>query len=240
MKKIKLMALLLVSPLLCSFTSYDSEKIVLEYHSLYKAVYILDSYGNNIESQQKYTSGLGHSYIVVHNTRSTSVNVGYYTLQPNESVSVGLWTSGAIGSSVASFKNFESSASASVQHSGIMYNYERFHFTTLERPKDDVYVTADLTLSKLNELSTIIKNQNNNYNLIWYNCAHFATEIWNKVTNKNYYNGWFRDPGAICNEIRSDYATSYKYGNYALKPLDRFQYYDTTASKMVTLVYDPK
>ena len=234
MKKIKFIFILLI-PFLCSFTSYSNGRIVLEYHSLTQAVRILDDNGNNIENQQVYTSGVGHSYIVIHNTTSSTVNVGYYKLPPNDNVSVGLRTACAWGSVSGSLESSSSSDSSTFNHSGVLYNYDRMKFAVLERPKDDVYVTLDLSISKLNEISTIIKNQNNNYNLIWYNCSNFATEIRNKAADKNYYNGWFRNPGAICNEIKTDYKYSFLNGNFALEPSMTACYYDTSKNSMINL-----
>ena len=239
MKKIKLIMAFAVLPFLCSFTSYESGKVVLEVHSLTKAIKILDGNFNNIESQNISSGGMGHSYIVIHNTKNYSINVGYYTLKPNDSVSMGLWTTSAVGSSIvsSSYKYFESSNSSgsssnTFSHSGVIYNYERLFYTQVERPKDDVYLTYNLTTSKLNEISTIIKNRNDTYNVVTYNCAHFAMEIWNNVANKNSYNGWFKSPGQVRNEIVNDFKSSYLYGNYALKQTNRFFYYNKSNSTL--------
>ena len=234
MKKInKILLLLFLNPILCSYTSYDSGNIVLEYHTLTKAIKILDSNGNNIESQQKDAGGKGHAYIVIHNTKSYSITVGNYQLSPNDSVSVGLWTSSAFGSSSSSLKFFGSSSSGSsesvsLSHDGIMYNYERVFYTHFERPNESAYLTRYLTTNQLNTISSIITKNNDNYNLVWYNCANFATEVWNSISEKQYYNGWFRSPGYIYKEITTDFPSEYRSGKYALKPSRICFYYNSS------------
>ena len=242
MKRTKIIMSFAIIPLLCSYTNYDSGKIILEYHALTEAIKIIDDQGNNIEHKGESVGGLGHSYIVVHNTKNYNVNVGNYVLKSNDSVSVGLWSSSAFGSSItsncsyigssfssSSFGSSSSSGNVKLDHSGIMYDYERFYYTRIERPTNDIYLTIDLTESQLLQISNVIKNQNDEYNVVWYNCANFATEIWNLVSTKSYYNGWFRNPGAMHNEIHTDFPNSYKHGNYALKTIERFCFYDTSS-----------
>lgn len=243
MKKINKMSLLiLLNPILCSYTSYDSGNIVLEYHTITTAIKILDDNGNDIEYKQKKAEGLGHAYIVLHNTKSYTITVGNYRLFPNDSVSVGLWTSSGIGSSSTSFKFLGSSSSGSssdsssdslesisLSHDGILYNYERLFYTHYERPLESVYLTRFLTQNQLSIISNVINKNNDNYNLVWYNCANFATEIWNSISEeKTYYNGRFRNPGAMYKEITTDFPTEYHNGNYALRPSNYFCYYNSS------------
>ena len=81
MKKTKIIVSFVLIPFLCSYTSYDSGKIVFEYHALTEAIKIIDDQGNNIEHKGESVGGLGHSYIVVHNTKNYSVNVDNYPLK---------------------------------------------------------------------------------------------------------------------------------------------------------------
>lgn len=235
MRKIHLKLAILISaisPLLCSFTS-SSGSVLVEYHALTDTVLIKDSYGNNIESQQKHTHGAGHAYCVFHNNYSYAINVGYYYLPAGDSVSIGLWTDGAVGSSSRS----KTKSLCSYSHSGVLYNYERCFYTRYERPKDDIYVTKSISLSKLSGVSALIKSKNDTYNVITYNCATFATDVWNHVADTSYYTGWFRAPINIRNEIISDYSNEYFSGNYSLSVAYSFSYYNSKKSTMMNFAF---
>lgn len=207
-------------PSLMSFKSSNQE-IIIEWHALrhFRKVNPDGSVSNEIRND-----GLGHSYVIIKNLTSYSINVGYYTLSPNNQVSVGLWTSGALGSS--------SNSSSSLQkHNGVIYNYERYHYYYLEKPVDDIYAKTTISNSKLNEVSNIIKDKNDTYNAITYNCATFSTELWNKADNKSYWTGWFRAPDNVIADIKGGY--QYFSGNY-LSPSRSFCIYNNKTSSLET------
>ena len=63
--------------------------------------------------------------------------------------------------------------------------------------------SVTLTTEKLNKISEKISNKNNDYSLITYNCATFATELWNIATGKSWWTGWFRTPSNIRDDIKA-------------------------------------
>lgn len=228
MKIRNLIALLIgLLPTLLSFQS-PNQGIVIEWHAL-RSVRDVRNDGSLSEVKQK---GLGHSYVIVKNFTPSSVNVGYFSLSAYDQVSVGLWTAGVWGSSSigSSGSSGSSSDSSSNKHDGVLYNYERYFFYYKEKPVDDIYAKVTIDNNKLSEISQIIKDKNNTYNLMTYNCATFSTEIWNKAANKSFWTGWFRTPDYVIADIKGNY--TYYNGNY-LTPSQTFSYYN--GSYLVTV-----
>lgn len=216
---------IVLQPLLCSAAAYE-ESISLEWHVLTKAIKILDDKGNNIEANKVDAGGIGHSFVVVRNNTSSSINVGYYSLKPNSYVSVGLWTSSSIGSS--------SNSSSTGSINGVLYDYESAFYTYMERPVDELYVSKKITKNTLNTVSNLLKEKNDDYNLMTYNCATFSTHVWNEAMGTTFWTGWFRQPSNVVDDIKGNYKGEYVYNNYALTRAYNFYHYNKKNNTMVS------
>lgn len=132
-----------------------------------------------------------------------------------------MWSTAAWGSSSGSSNS--SSNDLFKGRNGVIYNYERYFFYYEEKPVDDIFAKVTITHSILNEVSNIIKDKNDTYNAVIYNCATFSTEIWNKADNKNFWTGWVRTPGNVRDDIKGNYA--YYNGNN-LNPSQSFSFFN--------------
>ena len=105
----------------------------------------------------------GHVWIYIHNTTDQPLEVGLYTVQPGEGVSLG---------------NFNLTRS---DGPGLYYNVESY---CGEKYGLDgtVTVSDELTWGRLKAVSTILKN--GNYFGVFYNCTGFALTIWNVGSGK--------------------------------------------------------
>ena len=207
----------LVIPLILSLFSFDSsdnQYITVEYHAFLNAQYRNSSSSSSVV-------GAGHAYCIFINNTSHYQNIGYFSVAPGQNVSVGLWTNEAIYGSVAS------SNSNIVAHDGVYYDYESAYYTQIEGSTDEVYVSYDLNVDNLADVSSFIKSKNDIYDLISYNCATFACDLWNHVTGTNYYTGWFRAPRQLRDDIIRDYPNEYKRGSGSLVTKTKFAIYDT-------------
>lgn len=145
--------------------------------------------------------GVGHAFVKVINNTASSVTIGYYTLSSNQYVTLGLWTNGAANNGSSSS---QSNPSANFSQ-GVLYNEERVKYTVVEQMTDDIYCKTTLTASNISALTQLLISKDNTYDLITYNCATFASDVWNKVTGSTYWTGWFKAPLNVRNEIK-DYA----------------------------------
>lgn len=199
--------------------SASVDNIVVEYHAFTESTKIETESSNNISSPTG-TRDTGHAYFVFKNLSSSSVYVGYYLLSPNQTVSVGLWHNGGSGSSSSSSSNNSSSGGSSSSqqanffNQGVLYNYESCIYNVSEFTSNERYLRKTISLSKLSQMSIVIKNKNSDYNVMTYNCATFATELWNIADDKTYWTGWFRTPYNIWHEIGVDYSPYYEGSGY--------------------------
>lgn len=170
--------------------------------------------------------GLGHSFLQIINGTSYTKKIGYYDLTPNEVVTVGLWTNGAVGSS---------SSSSSVNENfsqGVLYNQERYQYTTIEKMQDDIYTSINLDDNQINKLTTVLVKKNSTYNLISYNCATFTTDVWNQLTGSSYWTGWNQTPGSVKDDI-DDY--KYYNGNNSLTYTSNVRFYNEKSGALERL-----
>ena len=220
--KIKICMLSFLSQfLLCSYTS--TPQITLEWHAFTKATK---------RSDGTDAGGLGHSFIKVVNDSSKSIEIGYYTLPANSYVTIGLWTSGAVGSSSSNSSFAPAIVMQKVSNfkQGVLYNEERLKYTIQEKMEDDIYAKMTLNDSALEKLNQVLVDKNSSYNVITYNCATFTTEIWNKLNDTTYWTGWFRKPSNNKDDI-SNY-THYD-GNDSLTYTNAVYYYDQTEGELL-------
>lgn len=166
-----------------------------------------------------YDRGTGHSYLLFKNNTSSYITVGYASVAPGSNVSIGLWTTSTIGSMIGS------SSSLTNLTDGVIYDYESCIYNVTEFTTNEKYVTSVISSSTLSSLSSKIIEKNNDYNLVTYNCATFATELWNIATGTSYWTGWFRSPGNVLHEIETDYTSTYHTGTGDLTIKNHFRKY---------------
>lgn len=220
MRRNKLSILLIIPILLsnlclCSFT--DEGNVTLEWHAFRHATKIAT--GND-------AGGLGHSFIKINNEIKSSVDIGYYTLQSNTYVTIGLWKNSALGSS-------SSGSHTSDFNKGILYNYERYHYTQIEIMNDDIYTSMVLSSSNIANLSSLVKSVNSKYSLVTYNCATFTTDVWNTLNGTNYWTGWNQTPSSVKDDI-DDY--TYYNGNNSLTYTSSIYYYNESKGSLMSLL----
>lgn len=212
--KIKILCLILFisKPLLCSYTTGN---VILEWHSFRHAITV---------STGKDAGGLGHSFLKIKNNSNRTATIGHYALSSGSDVTIGLWTSGVLGSSSSS------DSSLSGFNEGILYNYEQWYYCTYEKTQDDIYTTYSMDADDRNRLSDLLIKKNSNYSLITYNFATFTTDAWNIVTGSDYWTGWNRTPSSVMSDIRE---YTYYNGNTSLNYSPYYYYYDENKGTMV-------
>ena len=150
--------------------------------------------GITMYSYTEYTSsgatsyGIGHSFILLENNRSRSLDLGYYSLPPFEKCTLGLWgNDGEYDTPLDS--------DLEVGEDGIFYNREAYVFThEYADPSDMVKLYREVPVgdfltrisnfrnSKLNYL----QYNDEQYALIGYNCSNFAAEFFAISTQMNF------------------------------------------------------
>ena len=115
------------------------------------------------------TFAFGHSFISITNHTNYSFNVGHYSLSPDETVSVGLWSTSDNNDKV-----------------GIYYNRELFRYNKNGYPSQNTYINGAYKLydnADINRISNIIYDKNNEYDLLHYNCVNFTIDCFNAYIN---------------------------------------------------------
>lgn len=167
--KTKKLLLIPLIPLLCSFTP---------------RVGAYNTVGITLFSYTEYTSsgstsyGIGHSFVMLENNRSWSLDLGFDTLGPFSKVTIGLW--GNDGSSSSS-----SDEGWNVLTDGIFYNREAYVFTTkYDNPSDMIKLYREVNCNDfITRISNFSGNKNyleanaEQYSLLGYNCSNFAAEF---------------------------------------------------------------
>lgn len=103
----------------------------------------------------------GHAFITVKNISSSKKQVGFLTIEPNKMTSIGTWGN-------------------EDECHGLWYNLEIHYHEKYDDFKTAVYLRIKITTSQLDTISTYIKD-----NAKWsttYNCASFASGLWNSVS----------------------------------------------------------
>lgn len=115
----------------------------------------------------------GHAFISVFSYSSDPLNIGYYTMDYGERITVGLYDS------------FDESDNIQ----GIYYNREFFTYSKPEYyPTPENFVSASFliySLDPINQISDVIKKRNDRYDGIAYNCVSFVDEVYKIITSKN-------------------------------------------------------
>lgn len=178
----------------------------------------------------------GHSFLLFYNMTNSVQTVGHFSLAPYCRVSVGLWSAGASGGSSSGSSNGGSSSGSSngTGYSGVYYNRELYYYTQCETITNIARYEVTLTSSKLAQISSILVNKNDTYNLLTYNCANLATDIWNIADDQNWWSFGTRLPSHVRNDIISTYPDGYSSNNYFV-PSASFQHYDSSLEEWVTV-----
>lgn len=105
----------------------------------------------------------GHMWVYLENLTDAPITVGYVSVEPGESISVG---------------NLRNSRR---DGGGTYYNGEAFMASNLEETsKHTTYLEQNITFDQLEKVSREIKSHNT-YLFVGYNCTNFACDIWNSV-----------------------------------------------------------
>ena len=103
----------------------------------------------------------GHSFLSVENISNSSFMVGDRQVKPNETITIGLW---------------------SIQeHFGVWFNLESNYILETQKYENRVSLTIGIDAEDIANISKII-DENNEWTPI-YNCAKFASEVWNSVAD---------------------------------------------------------
>ncbi len=108
--------------------------------------------------------GIGHAWIYIENVSDRNLQVGHYSLPPNEGVSVGL---------------FSFTCADGI---GIYYNVEAY-CCNVHGGDGLVSITTDLDMNEMEKLSKNLRNYLNHWDP-FFNCMYFAFSMWNSVSGK--------------------------------------------------------
>lgn len=220
MKKSKIILIsFLCMPFLCSFSN---GKLYIEWHAFRHANKLYDDNGNYTGDIGVDAGGYGHSYIQFRNNTSANVKIGYSYVKPSETLTVGLW--GVAETSSGSV------AGPNDMPVGVYYNRERYYYNKYERIKDFHYTYKEMDMTKLNIVNDKIIEHAETYNALGYNCATFATEVWNLATGSGHWCGWFRRPQNCIDEIIAHYDD---YEDYNLTYTDDYYHFNRSGTKYV-------
>lgn len=139
----------------------------------------------------------GHSYLQLTNTYSHKVFLQGFQINPNESITVGLWgdlsSSGSSGHTGIDIETPQ----------GIFINREAFYYSHLEIPGDSVMLMNFTTEEKLIELYPLIMEKKFEYDLVNYNCSTFAEECWQYLTGQDLVTSGLVTPRILAACIRT-------------------------------------
>lgn len=203
-KHIQLIAVLISPVALCSATKENA--IYISICAFTDAIEWHDANGVDISSNQTPAGGSGHCYLTFESMSPSPKQIGYWTLSPYSKLTVGLWSTSGIGSSIVSGNENNS------LHSGIIYGYESCFYNYYEQIQNQVLLKRTISDAKLSSVSSLIQQKNNTYSLVFYNCATFACDVWNTAFDEDFPTTWFLQPQAVMDTIENE--TGYQTSNY--------------------------
>ena len=127
-------------------------------------LYIVSSM--NCASSSGSSNLLGHSFLIYHNTTSTVQTIGNLTVPAGLEITIG--TSGV------------------EVYDGVWYCLEAYYHRQNNSYRYNYYTGMSLSLIDLVQVSNVILNWES-YDLWTNNCAHFATAVWNSVSDIDFY-----------------------------------------------------
>lgn len=122
----------------------------------------------------------GHGFLMIENCSSEAAIIGYVTVMPEQTITIGTAGNGW---------NSEGAESSSGEaHEGIFYNREAYHFRASNYYQNRVSLSILIDHDDLNTINEdYLRNDTyNDWNLIlWgsHNCAWFAMTVWNAISD---------------------------------------------------------
>ncbi len=162
----KILATLLTITMLFStavFASAESDGVEVGSNAATNEALASDTVAKIYLNCQDFTFPIrGHSWIYVENLSDEELQIGLYTLPPNEGVSAG---------------TFSFSVSDGF---GIYYNVEAFRRN--ERPQKNCYtISEELNMEQVKKLSDALVQRLNTWDF-FFNCVSFSFTMWNAAT----------------------------------------------------------
>jgi len=176
-------------------------------------------YNSDETNNDYYPTGsgisFGHAFLVIENKSSNSISVGDFLLGGQKTLTIGLWMENGVNR----------------PHGGIWYNLEN-HKANINNEMDDaVALKKNINQTELDIISGyLLDDSNDYYDLVSYNCTHFATNIWNSISNVTVTNQ-FGFPSSVKSSILSNSS----YINYTFSTsFDSIGYFDNGIFTQVT------
>lgn len=161
MKKVKLMSLL---PVLLATNQLPYVVVPVDPTPIALYTICADKSSTSSGTGEEYFAG--HSFIRFESKVGYTIDLGYYSLDPYETVSIGL------------FGGLSSSSSPSA-NDGVHYNYEFYRYTRSGVPSSEYYIETTYqiyNLSDIKRFSDVIIDRNNEYSTFSFNCVDFVVE----------------------------------------------------------------
>lgn len=157
---------------------YDSKLLSAIHYSICNTDMLLVCLYTHHSTQAKsdtysnVTKGIGHSYLQITNGYSEPVFLQGFKIKSNHSITVGLW--GTLREDP--MPNDEV---------GTFINREAFYYSNLEDANYPQMLMATTTKEKLYDTFDFIREKAFTYDLLSYNCTHFATDMWYKLVGQD-------------------------------------------------------
>ena len=114
----------------------------------------------------------GHGWIRIYNNTCQSIEIGAYTLDTWETMTIGRWKS-QINDDDGDFE-------------GLWYNREFYERKVNLKYQENIYFNVEVSKSKISDINTYINNTYNGYSLHGNNCVDFAVGFWNTIAPSQY------------------------------------------------------
>lgn len=170
----------------------------------------LPAYRVRVHAFTGYTTmAVGHVYIEITNNTNGTLPVGFYTLGPRASVTIGLWSTKG--------KKYDIDL-----QNGVNYNVESHYIYHNSAPiinndgNSDIYLETYVDSTSFKKANDIIKSWNRSYDLIVHNCATFGIAIWNALTPKDVHLPYTLTPQGVRNDMLKKQYHDTEYFNYGL------------------------
>ena len=153
---------------------------------------------------------VGHAFLTFYNNSKTRQRIGEVWVYPQEEISIGLF----------GFEN---------EHNGVWYNREARSIQVSNETNNRVSLTKAISLENIEDINVCISTNNDQYDLLSYNCCHFAVEIWNLDSSNSLELNLFT-PASLQSLIMQQ---STHETNRAVTPVTYFGYYNQDENKFI-------
>ena len=155
---------------------------------------------------------LGHSFLSVENISSETITIGKVEVAPNETISIGTWSSKA--------------------HFGVWYNVESNYIKDYNKYDGRISITAGISSQDTEKMNKFILAHD--YWSPTNNCSNFALNLWNTVAEEDeeLVRPFIYSPSKIAKALKNfeGYET-----NREIKTSDKFFYMDENTPKYFEL-----